>query len=126
MSDKKLSDAEWISNFYAEVAKGGTPQLLLKGVWVNDWGGQYGPKYPDMMNCNRDRYRIRPVPKAICQTAKLRGLHNAFRCGEWGDIIAVRMATPEGSYPRAVFIVQYDDDVIDSIPICDSSNYEIK
>jgi len=52
--------AKWLSEFYAQVAEGGEAQILVRDKWLDMWGGQCGPKYPDWFNCNPDQWRIKP------------------------------------------------------------------
>jgi len=55
----------------------------------------------------------------------IRGNHRySFRSGEWAEVIAVKMITPEGSDPRACFECLYEDGFIDYIPVSDNKNYE--
>ncbi len=49
-----------------------------------------------------------------------------FRSGQWADITGVSMAKPNDLEPRLCFTVKYEDGVIDSIPISDTLNYELK
>lgn len=49
-----------------------------------------------------------------------------FRAGEWADITGVSMAKPSDLEPRLCFTVEYADGTIDSIPIDDTLNYELK
>ena len=58
--------------------------------------------------------------------AKIRGTHPySFRNGEWAQIVAVVVYTPEGNPARPAFRCLYDDGVTDYIAVRDMDNYEI-
>lgn len=60
------------------------------------------------------------------KAAKIRGTHPyTFRCGEWANIIAVKIGTPGALESRPCFIIEFEDGEIDSIPVYDQENYEI-
>lgn len=62
----------------------------------------------------------------LSKKARIKGVHPyCFRAGEWADIIAVRMATPIGLEERLVFILQFDNGEIDSMPVSDIDKYEL-
>lgn len=62
----------------------------------------------------------------ITKKARIKGVHPyCFRAGEWADIIAVRMATPDGLEERLVFVLQFDNGEVDSMPVEDIANYEL-
>ncbi len=58
---------------------------------------------------------------------KIKGIHPyAYRSGEEAVIKAVFMREPEGLKPRLCYEVEYKDGVIDYVPVCDGSNYDIE
>lgn len=50
-----------------------------------------------------------------------RGTHPySFRSGEWAEVVDIMISN------RWCFVVQYTDGKIDTVPIVDTNNYELK
>lgn len=52
--------------------------------------------------------------------------HYGFRHGEWSTVLGTEMYKPSNNEPRMVYKVQYDDGLMDYIPVSEEANLEFQ